>query len=172
MDVDYGKYFPISDYYEKVLMPLNSKFRVRKNDKFVCCLHDDNDPSLGVIYSKNKGERFHCFGCNAWGNVITLHKRVSLKYFGKNIDDDLARKELCDLFGVDLMKLPSEDDINGFEGIEDKDIRKELAVKNALNRFDIYDFKDKIVEGKINGKGIAYFNTLLVMMINESKDER
>lgn len=169
MEIDYSKYFPIKDYYEKVVMPLDKKFRKTKGDKFVCCLHDDTDPSLGIISSKKKGELFHCFGCNSWGDIIVFHKRVSLKYFGKSLDDELCKRELCELFGVDYNSLPKEDYV--IENIRDKNIRKELAMREALDKFDISDFRNSFIEGKMENKGVDYFNTLLIRMVSEVKKD-
>ena len=167
MKVDYGEYFPIAEYYKKVVVPLDKRFRNIRKDKFVCCLHDDTDPSLGIIHSKDKGEIFHCFGCNAWGNVVDLHKRVSLKYFNKYIDEDRAVKELSDIFGINYKDLPSTED--ALVNDEDKDIRKQLAMREAMNSFDSAYFQQKIIEGKLEGKSIPYFNTLLVRMIDSEK---
>lgn len=166
MDVDYSKYFPMREYYEKVVMPLNTKFKKSKGDKLVCCLHEDTDPSLGIISSKKKGELFHCFGCNSWGDILVLHKRVSLKYFSKSIDDELCKRELCKIFGVDYNSLPKEDYV--IDNVRDKDIRKELALREALDKFDISDFRSSFIRGKIEGKGVDYFNTLLITMVSES----
>lgn len=168
MAIDFGDYFPIEEYYDKVVKPIDKRFNTSKNGKFICCLHDDKDPSLGIIHNKSKGEVFHCFGCNAWGTVVDLHKRVSLKYFRKSIDDNMAIRELCDLFGVDYKSLQLEE-TPSFDSVADKDIRKELAMREALNRFGIDDFREGIIQGKIEGRGIPYFNSLLVMMINEMK---
>lgn len=170
MDVNYSEYFPLREYYEKVVMPINKRFRVTKGDKFICCLHDDTDPSMGIIHSKKKGEIYHCFGCNSFGTVVDLHKRVSLKYFNKMLDDDSAKRDLCRIFDIDYKTLPREDDYT-IENIGDKDVRKELAMREALNKFDISDFRDRFIEGKIEGKGVPYFNSLMVRMINEVKKE-
>lgn len=170
MVVDYGEFFPINEYYEKVVMPLNKRFKLVKKDKYVCCLHNDTDPSLGIIHSKSKGEMFHCFGCNAWGTVIDLHKKVSLKYFHKNLDDEQAKRELCSIFGVAYKDLPSEQDLD-LSKVGDKDVRKELAMREALDRYDISDFRSNIIAGKLEGKGVAYFNTLVIRMIDEKRKE-
>ena len=169
MEIDYSKFFPIKEYYEKVVMPLNKKYRYTKKDKFVCCLHDDTDPSLGIIMSKNKGEIFHCFGCNSWGNILVLHKRVSLKFFNKRIDDELCKRELCNIFGIDYSSLPKEEYV--LENVHDKDIRKELAMREALQRYDISDFRNSLIEGKMKGKEIEYFNTNLIRIMCELKKE-
>lgn len=166
MDIDYSKYFPIREYYEKVVMPISKRFRVTKGDKFICCLHDDTDPSMGIIHSKKKGEIFHCFGCNSYGTIIDLHKRVSLKYFGKRLDDDLAKRELCNIFNISYKDLPKEDDYV-LEKSDDKDIKKEYAMREALKRYDISDLKNDFVAGKMEGKGVPYFNTLIIRVIDE-----
>lgn len=169
MEIDYSKFFPIKGYYEKVVMPLNNKYRYTKKDKFVCCLHDDTDPSLGIIMSKSKGEIFHCFGCNSWGNILDLHKRVSLKFFNKRIDDELCKRELCNIFGIDYASLPKDEYI--VENIRDKDVRKELAMREALHRYDISDFRNSLIEGKMQGKGIEYFNSNLIRIMCELKKD-
>jgi len=169
MEVDYSKYFPMREYYEKVVLPLDKRFKPQKRGMYICCIHDDTDPSLGVINTK-KGEVYHCFGCNAWGNILDLHKRVSLKYFNKRLDDVLCKRELCNIFNIDYNSLPREDDYN-IEDVKDKNIRKELAMRDALSRFDISDFRNGFIEGKMEGKGVGYFNTLLIRMINEVKKE-
>lgn len=168
MKVDYGEYFPIAEYYEKIVIPLDSRFKRSKKGMFVCCFHDDTDPSLGIIHSKDKGEIFHCFGCNAWGNIIDLHKKVSLKYYKKHIDDERAILELCGIFGVDVSELPN----NKNENNGDRYIRRQLAMREAMGRFDVPYFHRKLVEGKMDGKDVPYFNTLLVKMIDEYKSSR
>ncbi|HUR33134.1 MAG TPA: CHC2 zinc finger domain-containing protein [Vicinamibacterales bacterium] len=40
----------------------------------LCPIHNDRNPSLGVSRSK---QVFHCFGCNAKGDVITLVQQVA-----------------------------------------------------------------------------------------------
>lgn len=170
MEVNYSKFFPIKGYYEKVLSPINSKFKRVKNDKFICCLHDDNDPSLGIIHSKGKGEIFHCFGCHSAGNVIALHKRVSLKYFKKVLDDDEAKRELCNIFNIKYDSLPVEDE-GSLDKIGSKDVRKEVAMRRAMERYDLSDFNSDMIAGKMEGKGVPYFNTLLVRVIAEGMEE-
>ena len=49
------------------LKPLGSKMRV-------CPFHNDKDPSLSLSPEKNL---FHCFGCSAKGNIITLYAMLN-----------------------------------------------------------------------------------------------
>lgn len=165
MDIDYGKYFSIRDYYEKIIMPIDKKFKYPKKDMFICCLHGDTDPSMGVVHSKKKGEQYHCFGCNAWGNIVDLHQKVSLKYFKKNLDTEQSKRELCKIFGVDYNILPKEDDYSIGNDV-DKNVRRALAFKESLNNYTISDFNRDFIEGKIRGEGVSYFNTLLINMLD------
>ena len=167
--VDYSNYFPIAEYYRKVVMPLDKRFALEKKGKFVCCLHDDVNPSLGIVKSKAKGELYHCFGCNSWGTVVDLHKRVMLRYFKKTLDDEQAIRELCDIFGVRFSDVPRDMDSFDLSKVADKSVRKELALQNALNSYSVSDFRNDIIEGKMEGRGIGYYNTLLVKMISERK---
>jgi len=163
--MNYKKYFPVREYYKKYIIPLDSsKFKETK-DKMVCPLHNDHDPSLGTVNSKTEGEICHCFGCNFWGNIIELHQRINRKYYKKYLSDDEAKKDLCRLFNVDYDKLPIEDTSK----VLDREIRQDMELNKALERFDIGDFNQLIVEGKRQRKGIAYFNTLMMTMLSEVK---
>ena len=66
---------------------------------------------------------------------------------------------------LDYSKLP-KDDIP-----DDKGLRQELAIDRAIESFDVSDFKYMITEGKRQKKGIAYFNTLMMVMTNELKEK-
>lgn len=160
--VDYSKIFPVREYYEKFIIPINpSKYRFGSNGKMVCPVHGDHDPSLGVMDSGI----CHCFGCNFWGDTIELHQRVMRRHFNKYLPNEEAKKELCRILGLDYSKLP-KDDIP-----DDKGLRQELAIDRAIESFDVSDFKYMITEGKRQKKGIAYFNTLMMVMTNELKEK-
>ncbi len=165
MSINYSKYFPVEDYYEKVVVPLNPRrFRV-SGGKMICPLHDDHDPSFGIIKKGDGNELCHCFGCNWWGNIIKLHQSINKKYSNKYISPKESLKELCSIFGVNYNSLPLDDS----SLVEDRDMRQELELGNSLTSFDIGDFKHLITEGKRKKKGIGYFNALLMTMVNEVK---
>ncbi|HUS49911.1 MAG TPA: CHC2 zinc finger domain-containing protein [Candidatus Paceibacterota bacterium] len=46
---------------------------VDKKGRTLCPFHNDNDPSLFLSDDKNI---FHCFGCNAKGNILTFIKKM------------------------------------------------------------------------------------------------
>lgn len=163
--MNYKKYFPVREYYKKYIVPIDpGKFKTVK-DKMVCPLHNDHDPSLGTVNSKAEGEICHCFGCNFWGNIIELHQKVNRKYYKKYLTDDEAKHDLCRIFDIKYESLPIEETSK----VLDKDIRQEMEMARALERFDIGDFQQMIIEGKRNKSGIAYFNTLIMSMLNEVK---
>ena len=164
--MDYGKFFPIIKYYEKVVIPMNPKRYHTKSDKMmVCPLHDDHDPSMGVIHSSKNGEIFHCFGCGRWGNVVDLHQGVTKRLKSRYISYDKSLRVLCRLFNVnyDLVK-DMEDKEN-----RDSDIKREIALDEAISRFDISDFKELFLLGKLAGRGVGYFNNLMMVMVNAVK---
>lgn len=159
---------PIVEYYKKVVVPVNPKRYWVKNDKMmVCPLHDDVNPSMGVIRSKDGKESYHCFGCNAWGSVVDLHRRVSKRLYNRYLSEDDAIKDLCRLFGLDYGEVSSS---NNQADMFDEDIKKDTAMQEAMDNFDISDFRNMILQGKVEKKGVAYYNTLVMIMINQIKN--
>ena len=154
--MNYGEYFPIVEYYRKVVMPKSKNYWVKSDKKMVCPLHDDVNPSMGIIYNSSGEENYHCFGCNRWGDVVDLHKKVSRRLYKKYLSDEEALKDLCRLFNVPYEKV----DINNSKKIEDDDIRRELAIREAQDKYDIADFQRMFTEGKMKKKPVAYFNTI------------
>lgn len=168
-DVTYSRYFPFRDYYEKVVIPINPKrFKFdSKHDFMVCPLHNDHDPSLGIIDTKTKGEIFHCFGCNSHGNVVEFHIRISRQYLNKVLSFEEAVAELCSLFGVDKNKI---DIAAGDYSSQDRYIRRQIAMNNALDSFDLSDYKMEFIRGKMEKKSMVYFNSLLIRAISYVKE--
>ena len=164
--MNYSKYFPVREYYEKYVIPINPNRYRMTTDKMVCPVHNDHDPSLGIIRSKSDGEVCHCFGCNFWGNIVELHQKINRRHFKKYLSDEEAKKDLCRIFNIDYNSLPKE--VN--EGTIEKGLRQEIALNQAIEGFDIGDFKYLIQEGKKNKKGLNYFNTLMMVMVNEVKE--
>lgn len=56
----------------------------------LCPFHDDHHPSL-VVYPPN----FHCFGCNAHGDVIDFIERI------EGLEFEEAVKKICELTGIE-----------------------------------------------------------------------
>lgn len=145
-------------------MPVSRSYKIKSDKMMVCPLHDDINPSMGIVIGKSGEELFHCFGCNRWGNIVKLHKGVSMRLFNKHLNDNDSLKELCSIFNVPFDTF-SEVEENNSESSDD--IKIELAVKEGLNKFELYDFRRLMTEGKIKKKPIGYFNTITMMMVNE-----
>ena len=164
MEANYSKFFPVLDYYEKVVVPINPKrFRV-SSDKMICPFHMDTDPSLGVIVKKDGRELCHCFGCNYWGDIIRLHQSVSKKYYRKYLEPEESLVELCRIFGVSIDSVPAIGTPGG-----DLEERQESDLIKAMEGFDIGDFKYLIQKGKKEKRGIGYFNALTMSMVDTIK---
>lgn len=163
----YDKYFPILEYYRKVVVPMNPKRYFEKGNSLVVCpLHDDHDPSLGIIHSSKDGEIFHCFGCGRWGNVVELHQGVMRRLRGRRLSYEESLRELCSLFSVDYSRVAEEAE----KDKKNSENRSEWAIEEAISRFDISDFRELFLQGKLAGRGIGYFNNLMMVMVNELKN--
>lgn len=145
-------------------MPVSKGYRIKSDKMMVCPLHNDINPSLGVIKGKKGEEIYHCFGCNRYGNIVKFHKDVTLSLFKRHISEEESLKELCNIFNVsyDIFS-----DTQSLENSDDTYVKLELAIQKSDDSFDLYDFKRMMIEGKINGKSVNYFNTITMVMINE-----
>lgn len=167
MSMVYSDYFSIIDYYKKVVIPFNpKKYRVKSDKMMVCPLHDDINPSLGIIKGKDGEELYHCFGCNQWGNIVEFNKKVNRRLYKKNLSDEDSLRDLCRLFNVPFDEVSINENKNIDEGVQ-----FEMAIQSAKDRFDISDLREKFIEGKLSKRGVGYYNALLMMMINELKKE-
>ena len=163
----YKDYFSIVDYYKAVVKHINPrKYRVKSDKMMVCPLHDDINPSMGVILDKDGNEMYHCFGCNQWGNIIDLHKKVCRKHLGRYLSEEESLKDLCRIFNVSYDLVSESSDTDSEDNV---DIKRELAMRNIESSFDVSDYKRMFTEGKIKKKKIGYFNTLTMIMVNEVK---
>lgn len=164
--MNYNKYFPIDEYYKKIVVPINpNRYRTKSDKMFVCPVHNDHDPSLGIIRSKD-GDICHCFGCNFWGNVVELHQRVSKRHFKKYLSEEEAVRDLCKIFKVDFEELPKED----LNSNINRGTRQELELEKSMERFDIGDFQRLLYEGKKKKKSIGYFNAVIMTMVDSCKE--
>ena len=142
----------IQRYYDEHVRNLNPKFKrysLSVNSTVICPLHDDNDPSLGII-----GDRFHCFGCGAWGNVVDLYIKVNRKYRMRTVTTATAVSELESLLGekVDL----GEDGLKepGTTGVENAMMRRFDALSSRTRGYGHYDFELAMNNPSITGAEI------------------
>ena len=100
----------VLDYYAGINL---ENIKGRKTKLISCIFHQERTPSLAITPSKNV---FHCFGCQAKGDVITL---VSLL---KNVKQSRAAYIIAEDFGL-LTK--SNDEL---KTAKDKALDKELEL--------------------------------------------
>lgn len=136
----------IHGYYRDHIVPLDrrfSKYTLGDNRTVVCPLHDDHDPSLGVIKNKDKTDRFHCFGCGASGTVVDLHRRIQGKYKNTTMNEDQASKDLARMYDIDLSELATK--------IKDRMAKwrdREIKISRGIGMFSIVDFSQGLREFK------------------------
>ena len=142
--MDYKKIFPIREYYSKFIIPIDSgRFRLSSGGKMVCPMHKDHDPSMGVI-ENTTGEVCHCFGCGYSADILKLHRDIVRRYKHRRLSE---RKE---------------------KSVEKtKDEKRIDMMENKKKEFDISDFRYAVMQGKKEGKGIGYFNALMMSMVWE-----
>lgn len=107
----------VIDYYNKFIVPTANKFYALSPGRKagLCPFHDDTDPSF---HFWEETKMFHCFGCQASGDVIKLHQMFEWKYHGKSIGRKAAIKELGSLYGIELdedAENVDEEGLNPFE---------------------------------------------------------
>lgn len=166
--MNYSEYFSIVDYYKLFVQPINKKYFTKNDKMMVCPLHDDVNPSMGIIKGSNGKELYHCFGCNSWGDIVDLHIKVSRRLKKRYLDRESALRELCNMFGVDYNAIKSKEQAD----VLDKDVRVDSAMSAKEQEFDYADFRNMITDGKLQRKRISYFNTLMIMMVSSLKDNK
>lgn len=107
----------MSNEYAKIIAEcLPVKDFVLTNDEFKthCPFHDDKTPSFSINLSTGL---YHCFGCEAKGNIITFVSQI------KNISYDKAKKYIEDQTGIN----PVENNLS--YTVEDYSTEKHLNVE-------------------------------------------
>lgn len=100
----------LSEYYVQHVFPIARRFRLwspLESSTVVCPIHEDNDPSMGFILTK-EGEKFHCFGCGAAGTLVDLHRSVLRVHFGRRLSSEEARVDLYSLYGIAEDQIPED----------------------------------------------------------------
>jgi len=102
----------IRHYYENCIKPLGAQYSYRSlygSRTVICPLHDDNDPSLGII-GKQGIKRYHCFGCGASGTIVRLHQRIQKKFYDKSLTDEESAIEIANMYGISIRHIELEEE--------------------------------------------------------------
>ena len=159
----------IERYYEEIVSEVNPKFKkysFKTNKTVICPLHDDNDPSMGVIVSKGK-ERFHCFGCGAWGGVLDLVERVNTRW-GIPIHGKSVEQILTESLGLEIPTGVQE----GSSEKEHPIKRRRRLMRENMRSYGRDDFQRGILSIAKGENKIGYLDSLMVtIMLQAYKDK-
>lgn len=160
----------IPDYYDRYISVLDEKFRkfsLNKDKLAVCPLHDDHDPSFGIIKHKTlpKVMIYHCLGCGRAGTVVRLHQFIERQYNGRSLTDKEACLELCKLFEIPI---PDESEVN------DDDYEKRLdyrfgKIDSLQKRYTEKEFAQNLLDIRKAGVDLNRVNSECVKMIATMK---
>ncbi len=94
----------IKEYYDHHIRPINpNRYKEFTNKNLaVCPLHNDNDPSMGIIFDKRlkSKQRYHCFGCGASGDIVTLHQEILRRVNSKSLTYEDSAKDLATIYNL------------------------------------------------------------------------
>lgn len=157
--------------FKKYVAGFNAK------DMAICPLHNDHDPSFGLIKSKKyKGVLVgHCFGCGKVVDVIRLNQQLTNKgvlnkeYFknGQVLTYEESAKMLAKQKGLSLDDVKTEKlDLDNLQ------VQRELSIRRSRVRYSLRDFQNDMLAirlSKYNTKNkINMVNRSLVKVLNES----
>lgn len=78
----------IPDYFRKIIFPSMSSYYADYGSDFdyrnrvLCPFHDEDTPSF---FYRDSNNDFKCFGCGAYGDVVTLHQKFTEKMTGQKV---------------------------------------------------------------------------------------
>lgn len=164
----------IPDYYNLYIAKYDTKYSEYKlgtSRLAICPLHNDTDPSFGLINHRflKEVKVFHCFGCGKSGDIVKLHQLIMSKFEHKELSEDEACRGIAKLFGIP---------IDDFEDIADDDYKAqfEASVRRLHNLRDVYtkrDFENEVTGLLKQGRGtdlnLGKLNSACVRMIATSK---
>lgn len=180
--------YTIKEFYEKCLLNLEvfdsdigkkvKKYSNGFNDKdmAICPLHNDHDPSFGLIKSKKyKGVLVgHCFGCGRVVDVIRLNQQLINKglirreyYLGNQVITYLeSAKLLAEEKNLSLDDIETESlDMDNIQ------IQRELSIRKSRDRYSIRDFQNDLLAIRMSNYStsnkVNMINRSLVRILNE-----
>lgn len=130
----------LPDYYRLFVMPLDEKFTyfyLSPTQLALCPLHDDHDPSLGLIKDKqHEGVYiYHCFGCGKTGNIIRFHQFIESLYHNRELTIKESCFDLCKLFDIPEPDLNTFDD-DDYEAMYTSKLRRVRKVSRGYTSTD------------------------------------
>lgn len=151
----------IKELYEDEVAPKEAKFSrfsFNSSNTVVCPFHNDNDPSFGILKGTDGRERYHCFGCGVTGDFLDFYKHIQKVFYNKVLSDEKALVAIASRWGISLEELS----VQG----EEVEKTRESLLEESKNKYNFNDLKDDFLEGRLEGKPLAYFNLKLLEYID------
>lgn len=167
--VDGSHIVPIRVYYQRFIVPLDKRrygyhTPSVSGQKGVCPLHDDVKPSLGILNGRDGRERFNCFGCQSFGHVVDLHRKMQSRHYNRNMGNVDAAYDLLSLMGIakePFEALVGERDLVDRTEMEERKARRRAETRVIASSWGIDDYRQSIYD---NRNDPAVINTLLHKM--------
>ena len=123
----------IPQYYNDFIVPKKPGFRKISAERpsGICPFHSDTDPSFHFWKEK---KAYHCFGCHASGNVISMHIRWQQIEYKRFVDKNTAIREIANAYGIELV-LDESGDVKT-ESVFDVAKRKTASAQYENNGMD------------------------------------
>ena len=159
----------IPDYYDKVVHELGDLFKDRSlnhNRTVICPLHDDTDPSLGLMNHRflPKVKLYHCFGCNSTGDIIRFHQRIESRWHKREISEKTACEELAKLFNIPLEGYGevAEDDFEAKYAQLCRKIDEEVAHSYTSKDFSLELLKLRTESERVDLRAVNHANIKMI----------
>lgn len=138
------------DYYNKVVLPLDKKFKPISEERNtgLCPFHQDTDPSLHYWKRKNI---FHCFGCGFGGDVVKTHMQMRRQHYGEKPTIADTIEQLAHMFGIELDKETGFVVKSVFEQAREKLLEKETYIipRNVLSIAEFRQLNNKVKSSNV-----------------------
>lgn len=169
----------IREYYDTRIRIYNpERYKEFKNQNLaVCPLHNDTDPSMGIVYDKRlkSKQRYHCFGCGANGDIVKLHQEIEKRIHQKSLNYEDSAKDLAKLYNLSF----TEEEIKDSNLSYVEELNKSQKLTNTIlenpthfsNRSYTKQFS-KLLDLKSKGssiKSIQHNLDILNVKLKESK---
>lgn len=159
------------DYYSSLKQRLGRRgdhLYKGSSGKYVCPLHADVKPSMGVLQGKDGRDICNCFGCGEKGDLIKVHLLCEKRYFNRNIDRVTSLRELCLMFNKDYEKALSEEE--NLTTTKEECLDQVLLEESREQRMDLPEFKRKWKQGILENRSPVFLNSVLMERIREIKN--
>lgn len=167
---------PIEEYYLRRVYPLGTKYQVSvpRTGKGLglCPLHEDLAPSMGIVQGRDGRERFNCFGCESYGHIVDLHRKVENRHHGRRMSNDQSARELISMWHLDLDMFLEHvlDDGELDTDVRGRELRRKRDKEAIYARYDSTMFRSDLLKALSEGKGTAYYNALLMKVTEAHGD--